>query len=54
VKLNLQKSVRNESITVRDSVGTKKLKQQMVDYISFDYEMLKKIVELNPMVSTQY
>jgi glycerophosphoryl diester phosphodiesterase len=28
--------------------------QQMVDYISFDYEMLKKIVELNPMVSTQY
>jgi hypothetical protein len=24
----------------------------MVDYMSFDYEMLKKIVELNPMVST--
>lgn len=28
--------------------------QQMVAYISFDYDILKKIMELNPTVSTQY
>lgn len=28
--------------------------QQMVAYVSFDYDMLKKIRELNPTVSTQY
>lgn len=28
--------------------------QQMVAYISFDYDILKKIMELNPTASTQY
>lgn len=28
--------------------------QQMVAYISFDYDILKKIIELDPKVSTQY
>ena len=28
--------------------------QQMVAYISFDYDILKKIIELNPKASTQY